>query len=177
MVRKAAATDMDGVEKSYMDLLAYEKEHEAFTVWQAGVYPTRATAEEGLKTGSLYVIEQAGEICASMLLNQIQPPEYRQIKWKHQVKEENVLVVHLLCVPPLKSGHGYGTEMMQFAVQKGKKMGCRTIRLDTGKQNTPAVALYTKLGFALAGTASMAIGGAIEHHNHLFFELNIDETI
>lgn len=62
MVRKAAAADIDGVEKSYMDLLAYEKEHGAFTVWQAGVYPTRATAEEGLKTDSLYVIEQAGEI-------------------------------------------------------------------------------------------------------------------
>lgn len=173
MVRNAVINDINGVEKNYIELLNYEKEHGAFTVWEMGVYPTRETAEKALSTGSLYVIEQKGEICASMILNQIQPEEYNKIKWKYDVKQKETAVVHLLCVSPLKKGCGYGTEMIKFAVQKGRKLNCKAIRLDTGLQNKPAIALYTKLGFELAGTANMAIGGVIEHSNHLFFELKI----
>lgn len=173
MVKKAVSADIDGVEKNYIDLLNYEKEHGAFTAWKPGVYPTRETAEKGLSSESLYVIEQGDEICASMILSQVQPEEYNKIKWRYNAKPEEVLVVHLLCVPPLKSGCGFGTEMIQFAVHKGKKMNCKAIRLDTGLQNKPAITLYTKLGFELAGTTNMLIGGAIAHSDHLFLELKI----
>lgn len=173
MVRKAMLSDIDGVEKNYIELLTYEKEHGAFTVWELGVYPTRETAENALSTESLYVIEHMNEICASMILNQVQPKEYNKIKWRHNVKPEEVIVVHLLCIPPSKSGCGFGTQMIKFAVRLGKQLNCKVIRLDTGAQNKPAAALYTKLGFELAGTSSMEIGGKIEHSNHLFFELKL----
>lgn len=173
MVRKATLEDIDGVERSYIELLNYEKEYGKFTVWELGVYPTRETAEKAFWDGSLYVIGQTCEICASMILNQIQPEEYNKIKWKYDVKPEEVVVIHLLCVSPFKSGCGLGTEMIKFAIQKGKELNCKVIRLDTGLQNKPAIALYTKLGFELAGTTNMAIGGIIEHSNHLFFELKI----
>ncbi|MCD8355534.1 MAG: GNAT family N-acetyltransferase [Clostridia bacterium] len=173
MVRKAVLADLDGIEKNYVELLTHEKEHGAFTVWQLGVYPTRETAEKSLSNGSLYVIERENEICASMILNQVQPKEYNIIKWKCDANAEEVMVVHLLCVPPLQGGCGFGTEMIHFAIEKGKQLNCKAIRLDTGLQNKPAIALYTKLGFELAGTANMFIGGTIEHKNHLFFELKI----
>lgn len=173
MVRKAVPSDIDGVEKSYTELLTHEKEYGAFTVWELGIYPTRETAENALSTESLYVIEQMNEICASMVLNQVQPKEYNDIKWKYNVKSEEVMVVHLLCVPPSKAGCGFGTQMIKFAVQFGKQINCKVIRLDTGAQNKPAVALYTKLGFELVGTSSMVIGDKIEHSNHLFFELKL----
>lgn len=173
MVRKAVLSDIDGIEKNYEELLTHEKEHGAFTAWQLGVYPTRETAEKSLSNGSLYVIERADEICASMILNQVQPEEYNGIKWKCDVNAAEVMVIHLLCVPPSKGGSGLGTEMVQFAIQKGKQFHCKVIRLDTGLQNKPAIALYTKLGFELAGMTNMLIGGTIEHKNHLFFELKI----
>lgn len=173
MVRKAVPADIDGVEKVYTDILSYEEEHGAFTVWKAGVYPTRETAEKALSGGDLYVIEHSGEICASMIMNRVQPEEYNKINWRYNVRSEETMVIHLLCVTPLKSGCGYGTEMIRFAVQQGRSLNCRTIRLDTGAQNKPAVALYTKLGFELAGTYAMAVGGVIEHNNHLFLELKI----
>ena len=62
---------------------------------------------------------------------------------------------------------------MQFVVEYAKSMNCKSVRLDTGSQNKPAVALYTKLGFELAGTGTMAIGGMISHGNHLFYERKI----
>lgn len=173
MVRKAELKDIDGVEKSYIDLMTYEKENIAYTVWEIGVYPTRKTAEKALSEGDLYVIEHDGEICASMIFNQVQPEEYNAINWKYNVKPEEAAVIHLLCVSPTRSGCGFGSEMLRFAAQKGRDMGCKTVRLDTGSQNKPAVALYTKRGFELAGTSNMMIGGAIAHSDHLFFELKI----
>ena len=170
MIRKAEMQDIDGVEKGYVEILLHEKEHGAYTVWQLGVYPTRETAEKGLIDGSLYVMEQMGEICASIIINQKQPKEYDDIEWKYCAKPEEILVIHLLCVRPSKAGHGIGKQMVQFAIEEGRRRNCKAVRLDTGAQNKPAAALYKGLGFALAGTAAMDVGGLIAHNNHLFFE-------
>lgn len=173
MVRKAVLKDIDGVENNYKELLDYEEKYGAFTAWKKGVYPTRETARQAFGDGSLYVIEENNEICASMILNQAQPEEYSRIKWRYPGNPGEILVIHLLCVPPSKSGRGFGSEMIRFAEKAAQERKCRALRLDTGAQNKPAVALYTKRGFALAGTSSMAIGGAIAHKNHLFFEKEI----
>lgn len=170
VIRTAKAEDIDQVEKGYTDILRFEQEHVAYTVWKAGVYPTRATAVKAFQEGALYVMEQEGKICASMILNQVQPQEYDNIQWKYEACPGEALVVHLLCVNPSEKGRGIGKEMVRFAIEEGKRRGCRTVRLDTGAQNTPAAALYKKLGFELAGTSSMAIGGLIAHDRHLFFE-------
>lgn len=173
MIRKAELRDINAIEKSYTELLLHEKEHGAYTVWRLGVYPTRVTAENALQDGALYVFEQTGELCASMILDQVQPEEYRDIDWKYPAAEKDILVIHLLCVRPSKAGRGIGKEMVGFAVEKGRRLHCKAIRLDTGAQNEPAVALYRKLGFSLAGTANMDVGGLISHHNHLFFEKEV----
>lgn len=173
MIRKAMSQDINQVEKSYMELLLHEQEHGAYTAWKLGVYPTRETAEKGVTDGTLYVMEQNGEICASMIVNKVQPEEYGNIKWRYRVQPDEVLVLHLLCVRPSKAGCGIGKDMVQFAIEEGKRLSCSTIRLDTGAQNKPAAALYRKLGFELAGTTAMSIGGLIAHNNHLFFEKRI----
>lgn len=173
MIRKAELQDIDGVEKCYVELLLHEQEHGAYTVWQLGVYPTRETAEKALAEGSLYIMESAGEICASIILNQTQPPEYDRIKWKYPAKPDEVLTVHLLCVKPTSAGRGIGKQMVRFAFEEAKRLHCKTVRLDTGAQNKPAAALYEKLGFELAAASSMKIGGLLAHSSHLFFEKNI----
>lgn len=173
MIRKAAWPDIDLVEKSYIELLLYEKEHGAYTVWQLGVYPTRTTAEEGVREGSLYVMERDGEICASIILDRIQPKEYEHVNWNYPAQSDEVLVVHLLCVRPSKAGQGMGRAMVQFAIEEGKRLNCKAVRLDTGAQNKPAAALYQKLGFEIAATGNMAVGGLIAHEGHLFFEKKI----
>ena len=53
MIRKAASQDIAQIENSYVELLLHEKEHGAYTVWQLGVYPTRATAEKALSEDAL----------------------------------------------------------------------------------------------------------------------------
>ena len=92
------------------------------------------------------------------------------VHWGCEAKPEEVMVIHLLCVRPSKAHQGMGRRMVEFIIEEARKRGCKAVRLDTGAQNIPAKSLYTKIGFKLAGTASMAIGGLIPHEGHLFFE-------
>ncbi len=170
MIRKATEADLDDVNNGYEELLYYEQEHGAYTVWELGVYPTRDSAKKSLEEDGLYVLEEDGQIAASITVNQTQPPEYGQIHWGCDAKPEEVMVIHLLCVRPSKAHCGLGTRMVQFIIEEAKRRGCKAVRLDTGAQNIPAKSLYRKLGFQLAGTASMAIGGKIPHEGHLFLE-------
>ena len=173
MIRKAVLQDLDKVENGYNELFIYEKEHGAYTVWEQEIYPTKETIIKSLSDNSLYVMDVGGDIPASIIFNQKQPVEYTNINWKNQINEEEVVVIHLLCVKPSKAGMGIGMKMVQFALDNAKKMNAKVVRLDTGSQNKPAVALYTKLGFKLVGTSTMAIGGMIEHEGHLFFEYEL----
>lgn len=173
MIRKAALEDVRQVEQTYTELLLHEQAHGAYTAWKLGVYPTGETAKKAVSEGALFVLEQDGEIYASIIADQHQPAEYSSIDWKYPVEPENVLVIHLLCVRPSKAGCGSGKALVQFVIGEAKRKNCRAVRLDTGSQNKPAVGLYTKLGFELAGTSAMAIGGLIAHNHHLFFEFNI----
>lgn len=170
MIRTAIFSDIDKVADSYTELLLYEQQHGAYTVWELGIYPTRETAEKAFSEKSLYVFEQNDEICASIIANHIQPEEYNDIDWKCSADPNEVLVIHLLCVRPSWSGRGVGKKLVQFIIDQAMQTKCKSVRLDTGAQNKPASGLYRKLGFELAGTKSMKIGGLIAHDDHLFFE-------
>lgn len=170
MIRTAKSEDLVWVQKIYDDIISYEEKNIKYTAFQANVYPVKKTAEKALAGNSLYVCEKDHKICASMIINQSQPEEYKNIDWKHKFSENEIMVIHLLCVSPSCYGMGLGRKMIEFAVQEGKKCNCKAIRLDTGNQNIPAKSLYEKNGFTVAGMNHMSIGGLIEHSGHLFYE-------
>lgn len=170
MIRAAAAADLDGVEAGYLRHFAYERVHGAYTVFREGVYPTRRDAEKALRAGTLYVYERDGAVLGSVILDRRQPEEYRNINWPSGAAADRVLVIHLLMVRPDAVGKGVGSALVQYAEETARRRGCLVVRLDTGAQNTPAVSLYQKLGFQLAASSSMNVGGVIAHSGHLFFE-------
>ncbi|MCH5277186.1 MAG: GNAT family N-acetyltransferase [Desulfovibrionaceae bacterium] len=170
MLRKAALSDLDGVEEAYREHFAHEKQYGAYTVFQEGIYPTRQVAENAMQNGSLYVCEENDVILGSMILNEHQPDEYKKINWQVTAENEKVRVLHLLMVRPNASGKGVGTSLVNYAIDIAKRQFCVTIRLDTGEQNVPAISLYKKLGFQVAANIPMRVGGVIPHSHHLFFE-------
>lgn len=163
MIRKAAWSDLDQVERCFTELLAYEQEHGVYTSWKLNIYPTRETAEKGLSEGSLYVMEQAGEICACVIASPNQPAKFDRIEWKYPARPDEAMVIHLLCVRPSKARRGIGKSMVQFIMEEARKTNCQAVRLDTGAQNTPARALYTQIGFEFAG----------DYNSYMFYELKI----
>lgn len=170
MIREAVIADLDSIEEMYHEHFFHEKEYGAYTVFREGIYPTRADAEKALRNQSLYVYVENDVVLGSIIINGQQPEEYKKIYWKSQASDEKVKVIHLLMVRPCMAGKGIGTALIDFAVNIAKQQSCIAVRLDTGEQNIPAVALYKKLGFQLAAASSMKVGGMISHNRHLFFE-------
>ena len=169
-IRQAAIADLDDIEKGYQEHFAHEKKYGAYTVFQEGVYPTREIAKTAIQNGTLYVYEENGAVLGSMIINRQQPDEYKKIEWISKASDEKVQVIHLLMVRPSAVGKGIGSSLVHYAVDIAKQCSCVAVRLDTGKQNIPAVSLYKKLGFQLVTVLPMKVGGAIPHNEHLFFE-------
>ena len=145
MIRRSTKEDIAAVADTYRELLLYEKEHGSHSNWVLDVYPTKAVAEKSHEEGTLYVLEEDGEISASMILNHYQSEGYKRIPWKYPAAPEEVLVLHTLCIPPLKAGKGIGKKMVTYALKRARELGCKVMRLDTHFDNEPAAGLYKKL--------------------------------
>ena len=170
VIRSALPGDIDPVAQGYLESMAYEREHEQYTIWQPGVYPTKETAEHARQNDSLFLLERDGEICASIIANGFQPPEYEQISWRYRAVPGKFMVIHLLCVHPSKARQGLGEKMVRFIIDKARCADMQAVRLDTAGSNKPAAALYRKMGFELAATSAIRLGGRIPDSGHLFFE-------
>lgn len=173
MIRPAEITDLDSIEEIYEEHFAHEKQYGAYTVFRKGIYPTKKDAEKALLNHALFVCEENGIVLGSIICDGFQPEEYQKIDWPSHAADEQVKVIHLLMVRPRAAGKGIGSALIRFVSETAKQQGCTAIRLDTGAQNTPAASLYQKLGFRLAATSSMKVGGIISHEGHLFFEKKI----
>ena len=174
MIRRAINTDIEQIIRTYEELLLYEKRNESNSNWQLGIYPTIEIPMNKIPEGTMYVLEEQGNICASMLLNKEQPIEYQQINWEYSADLDEVMVIHTLCIPPRNAGKGYGNQMVLFSIQQAKKLDCKVIRIDTWEGNKPAAALYQKIGFRFAGTAHILLQGLIPEEQ-VFFELSLEE--
>lgn len=173
MIRPAEITDLNSIAEIYQEHFAHEKQYGAYTVFREGIYPTRKDAEKALQNHALFVYEEDGIVMGSVICDSFQPVEYQEIDWPSHAADGQVKVIHLLMVRPGAAGKGIGSALIRFVSEMAKQQSCMAIRLDTGAQNTPAASLYQKLGFQLAATSSMKVGGMISHEGHLFFEKQI----
>ncbi len=163
MVRKAEQTDITAIADTYTELLVDEQRKGCYsTNWKLGVYPTIAVPRNAVSRGTMYVLEENGEICASMVLNHEQAKEYAGVGWQYPGEGEEVMVIHTLCVPPQKAGRGYGRKMVEYAKKLAGTMDCSVIRLDTFAFNEPAKKFYLRNGFRIAGYGRILLQGLIE---------------
>lgn len=157
MIRKANIDDLEKIEKLYSDVLDYEEIHHV-SHWKRGIYPTTNTAITAIKNGTMFVGEDDNKIFfGSVILNQNQAPEYKNMDWTYKVPDKEILVIHTLCISPFFQKQGKGSEFIKFTQDYAKKLGCKYIRLDTHQNNIPAFNLYIKSGFNYVGTAPFAM--------------------
>lgn len=162
MIRLATEKDIDSIAKTYYDLLTYEKEHGSNSNWQLDIYPTIKVPQAKVPTNTMYVLEENNEICASMVLNNDQADEYKDVEWLYSALENEVLVIHTLCIPPQKTHKGYGKKMLQYAKDFAKEHDMKVIRIDTYVHNEPAKSLYLNNGFRIAGYGEILLQGLIQ---------------
>ena len=161
MIRKGTAADLDRAEAIYHEILDHQAATVNYTNWIKGVYPTRADARRALEAGTFFVMEEDGQVVGVANLNHIQPPEYAKLSWSIPAEGDEVLVIHTLCIPPSCSGHGYAKAFVAFAIEHGRSLGCKAIRLDTYEGNLPAISLYSGLGFHDVGITLFHFENAI----------------
>lgn len=161
MIRLALEKDIEKIDDTYTELLVHEQKYGSNTNWILGSYPTIDVPKSRVPKNEMYVLEENGEICASMVLNKDQGDDYKGLDWQYITDDEKIYVIHTLCIPPSKAGKGYGKKMVEYVIAKSKEDGIEAIRLDTYSGNEPAKSLYTKLGFRIVGYREVLFQGVI----------------
>ncbi len=159
MIRKAQAQDLDAVEEIYRRIHAAQARGEITTGWVSGIYPVRATAEAALERGDLFVLEEAGEICAAAVINQLQVDVYAGAPWAYAAEDSEVCVLHTLTVLPRLRGRGLGKAFVAFYEDYARRNGWPELRMDTNARNTAARGLYAKLGYREVGIVPTVFNG------------------
>jgi len=67
-----------------------------------------------------------------------------------QIRED--VQINNIAVHPDCRGFGLGETLMRFAIAKSREAGATFMTLEVRQSNTPALALYKKLGFEILGT-------------------------
>ena len=158
-IRKAAQADIDAVERLYDAVHTAEEQGKQTIGWIRGVYPVRATAENALARGDLFVLEDGGTIYGTGIINQTQVDSYRQGTWNHQVPDDQVCVLHTLVIDPDSAGKGYGRTFLSYYETYATEHGCPELRIDTNARNAVARRMYQKHGYTEIGIISTDFNG------------------
>lgn len=116
--------------------------------WVDG-YPDRSYVENDIQNGDLYLLAEGEELLAVASLNEEQEEEYATGQWQGKGR---VAVLHRFCINPEYQGQQIGQVMMEAIEKYLTACAYDDIRLDTLESNGPAMKLYDKMGYQLAGT-------------------------
>jgi ribosomal protein S18 acetylase RimI-like enzyme len=119
-------------------------------------YPNSGTLKNDLKSGTMYAAVDEGNIVGVVTINEEQDPSYSTIKW--EIKRNEILVVHRLCIDPDNQGRGIATRIMHFVEQYARTNKYRSIRLDAFSGNPAANSLYRKLNYSYRGDVYLRKG-------------------
>ncbi len=159
LIRKASDKDLEAIEKIYDEIHDAEESGKQVTGWIRNVYPVRKTAEEALRRGDLYVLEEMGIVLGAAIINNTQVAVYAKGEWQYPAQDKEVCVLHTLVISPAASGKGYGREFVKFYESYAKETGCTELRMDTNEKNMTARALYNKLGYKEIGDFPTVFNG------------------
>ena len=156
-IQLGVTQDIDKLEALFDDLNDYLEENGNGAGWKKGIYPIREDAEKGILNDELFVLRVEGQIAGSITLNHNQEVAYSQVDWNVQADGNQVLVIRLLVVHPKFIRKGVSKELLEFAKEHARKLGCKSVRLDVANQNIPACNLYEKAGFKYVKTVDLGL--------------------
>ena len=143
-IRKAAQSDLPGVEALYEEIHDAEEAGIVTTGWLRGIYPVRETAAAALLRGDLFVLEDEKQLRGAALINQLEVDVYADAPWEFR---GDVCVLHTLVISPRAQGKGYGRAFVSFYENYARDHGWYELRMDTNAKNVRARTLYAGLGY------------------------------
>ena len=158
-IRKAKKEDIDFIEQIYLDIHTDEETGNCTTGWIRGIYPVRKTAEDALRRDDLFVMEDDAGIVGSAIINRVQVGEYKYGKWKKNIPDCKVTVLHTLVISPKAGKKGFGRKFVEFYENYAIKTGAPYLRMDTNARNMRARELYRSLGYKEVGEVPCDFNG------------------
>ena len=117
--------------------------------WTWGRYPREEILREDVSLGRLYRMDTEEGLAAVFAVCVGQGPEYDGVPWRYGV---NPACLHRVALRPALSGRGHGREIVAFAMEQGRRLGCDCFRVDTYGQNARALRLFAAATVREAGT-------------------------
>jgi len=159
LISSATTDDIDELEKLYNELCDFLQNGTNYPGYLKGIYPTKETAEWGLKEGGLFVLKIDGDIAGSVILNNSDINKaYSQVQWGVDADDSEIVIIYTLVVHPAYMNRGVAMKLMDFAKEYAVRQNAKAIRLDVAVQNAPAIELYEKCGYKYTGTVDLETG-------------------
>lgn len=146
MVRKGKPEDIPTIMRIVKDTVCIMKE-EGNDQWTEE-YPTTAIFEKDVEAGSLFVLEEEGDVVGSVTVDQNEPVEYGPIPWS---QTGPCYTFHRLVVDPFKRGKGGAQKLIEFAEGHAVEKNVPYMRIDTYSLNKKAQNLFVKMGYEKKG--------------------------
>ena len=120
------------------------------------IYPDEGILGEDIARGNMTIGTIDGRIAVTFMLDFCEDSDYESAAWRY--KEQDICVLHRLCVHPDFQGQGVARRTMDYLENEARARGIQTIRLDAFSQNPTALHLYESHGYQKAGEISYRKG-------------------
>lgn len=167
-LRPARLQDTAAAQALYRGILDHLAETVDFPHWHSENHPTPDEVAASIAAGELHLAVSDGALVGAVILNHDAAAGYADAAWAVDAAPEEVLVVHLLGVAPEFLGQGAARFLVEASLRIARDRACRTVRLDTYVENTPARNLYTRCGFTDLGVHTIRYEGTDLSEFHLF---------
>lgn len=150
MLKKVEYKDTLKIKNYYKYVVDYTENMDRYGRWIYGLHPTDDMIERYISDGNMYFVEEE-TIIGAVAVTFYQDEDYHPVKWNVQAQDDEVSVIHILCIHPNKQGCGFAKKMMNEITNLAKEKHMKAVRLDALCCNTPAHRLYEDLGFIKCG--------------------------
>lgn len=113
------------------------------------IYPDKQTIYNDISNKQMTIGVINSETVSAYVLNHNCDSEYACGNWEYKGPQH--LIIHRLCVNPKFQNTGIGTATMLHIEDYAKRLGYKSIRLDSFTQNPYACKMYEKLGYKTVG--------------------------
>lgn len=97
LFKKVNLEDFYRIRQFYWDLIDEMSDQNDKIGWKKGIYPTDSFLQESLERGELFVLEEEGQLCASVILNSVCNEGYAGVPWNIECDVDEILSRQKTC--------------------------------------------------------------------------------
>lgn len=158
MLKRAEYRDIVKIENYYKYVADNTENMDKYGRWIYGQHPTDDMIEGYINNRNMYFAEENGMVIAAAAVTFFQNADYHPVQWNVDARDDEVAVIHILCINPEKQGCGLGKKIVNEIIDLAKTQRMKAVRLDALCCNTPAHRLYENSGFIKCGTQNWYAG-------------------